>query len=94
MIWIIAWILIRILISEITDPAMPTQSTDNTLCTYFPRGCIGDERVPSMAAEALALVLITHGTCRMAWTRQGNFLALLALMRCVNKRVTAKTDWV
>lgn len=50
--------------------------------------------MPCMAAEALAMVLITHGTCRMTWARQGNFLALLALMRCVGKRVTAKTDWV
>lgn len=35
-----------------------------------------------MAAEALAHVLISHGTCRMAWAEQGKFPSLFDLMRC------------
>lgn len=34
-----------------------------------------------MAAEALAHVLISHGTCRVAWAQKGSFLSLLDLMR-------------
>lgn len=45
------------------------------------RGGIEDESVPCMAAEALAHVLISHGTCRLAWAEQGSFLSLLDLMR-------------
>ena len=52
---------------------------------FFARRCtregIGDERVPCLAAEALAHVLISHGACRMAWAEHGEVLSLLGLMR-------------
>ncbi|CAM9310036.1 unnamed protein product [Ectocarpus fasciculatus] len=51
------------------------------------RGGIEDESVPCMAAEALAHVLISHGTCRLAWAEQGSFLSLLDLMRSPLSRV-------
>lgn len=42
----------------------------------------------------MAHVLISHGTCRVAWTEKGNFLSLLDLMRyagvftaCIKKKV-------
>ncbi|CAB1121297.1 unnamed protein product [Ectocarpus sp. CCAP 1310/34] len=50
-------------------------------------GGIEDESVPCMAAEALAHVLISHGTCRLAWAEQGSFLSLLDLMRSPLSRV-------
>lgn len=34
-----------------------------------------------MAAEALTLVLNSHGGCRVEWARQGNVLSLLDLLR-------------
>ncbi|CAM9275025.1 unnamed protein product [Scytosiphon promiscuus] len=45
------------------------------------RGGIGDERVPCMAAEALAHVLVGDGKCRMTWAEQGKIISLLDLMR-------------
>lgn len=42
---------------------------------------IGDSRVPSMAAEALAIVLVSHGDCRVDWAKNDRLLSVVQLLR-------------
>eukprot|EP00903_Cladosiphon_okamuranus_P005365 g5358.t2 len=51
------------------------------------RDGIGDERMPCLAAEALAHVLISFGACRMTWAERGQLVSLLDLMRSPLDRV-------
>ena len=66
----------------ISNRVRPCAAMISTPPLLHVRGGIDDERVPWMAAEALAHVLISHGTCRMAWAEQGKFSSLFDLMRC------------
>lgn len=64
-------------------PAFNSEDTDR-VSTALPayRDGIGDERVVCMAAEAMAFALISDGSCRVVWVKQGSFVSLLDLLRC------------